>query len=50
MSERCYYMASLGVEPSLSDKELTATLTTIYLRSIYGTDSPSTTRPASRLR
>jgi AcrR family transcriptional regulator len=50
MSERCYYMASLGVEPSLSDKELTATLTTIYLRSIYGTDSPSTAAPASRLR
>jgi TetR/AcrR family transcriptional regulator, ethionamide resistance regulator len=50
MSERCYYMASLGVEPSLSDKELTATLTTVYLRSIYGTDSPSTTRPASPLR
>jgi TetR/AcrR family transcriptional regulator, ethionamide resistance regulator len=50
MSERCYYMASLGVEPSLSDKELTATLTTVYLRSIYGTDSPSTTPPASHLR
>jgi AcrR family transcriptional regulator len=50
MSERCYYMASLGVEPSLSDKELTTTLTTVYLRAIYGTDSPSTTRPAARLR
>jgi AcrR family transcriptional regulator len=50
MSERCYYMASLGVEPSLSDKELTTTLTTVYLRTIYGTDSPSATRQASRLR
>jgi AcrR family transcriptional regulator len=50
MSERCYYMASLGAEPSLSDKELTATMTTVFLRSIYGTDSPSATRQASRLR
>jgi AcrR family transcriptional regulator len=49
MSERCYYMASLGAEPSLSDKELTTTLTTVYLRTIYGTDSPSATSQA-RLR
>lgn len=43
MSERCYYMASLGAEPALTDRELSATLTTVFLRSIYGTDSPSAT-------
>jgi AcrR family transcriptional regulator len=41
MSERCYYTVSLGVEPALSDKELANTLTTVFLRSIYGTDTPS---------
>jgi TetR/AcrR family transcriptional regulator, ethionamide resistance regulator len=41
MSERCFYTASLGAEPSLADRELVTTLTTIFLRAIYGTDSPS---------
>jgi TetR/AcrR family transcriptional regulator, ethionamide resistance regulator len=41
MSERCYYTASLDVEPALSDRELVTTLTTVFLRAIYGTDSPS---------
>jgi AcrR family transcriptional regulator len=44
MSERCYYTASLDVEPALSDRELVTTLTTVYLRTIYGTDSPSNGR------
>ena len=44
MSERCYYTASLDVEPALSDRDLVTTLTTVYLRSIYGTDSPSGVR------
>jgi hypothetical protein len=44
MSERCFYMASLGAEPSLTDRELAATLTTVFLRAIYGTDSPTITR------
>jgi TetR/AcrR family transcriptional regulator, ethionamide resistance regulator len=43
MSERCFYMASLGAEPALTDRELSATLTTVFLRAIYGTDSPSAT-------
>jgi AcrR family transcriptional regulator len=44
MSERCFYTASLGAEPTLSDRELTTTLTTVFLRAIYGTDSPSAAR------
>jgi TetR/AcrR family transcriptional regulator, ethionamide resistance regulator len=41
MSERCYYTASLGSGPALTDRELTSTLTTVFLRAIYGTDQPS---------
>jgi AcrR family transcriptional regulator len=41
MSERCYYIASLGAAPSLSDRELATTLTTVFLRAIYGTDNPT---------
>jgi AcrR family transcriptional regulator len=44
MSERCFYMASLGAEPSLTDRELSVTLTTVFLRAIYDTDRPSATR------
>jgi hypothetical protein len=44
MSERCFYMASLGAEPSLPERELSVTLTTVFLRAIYGTDRPSATR------
>jgi hypothetical protein len=40
MSERCYYTASMGVEPTLADKELVNTLTTVFLRAIYGADGP----------
>ena len=52
MSERCYYTASLGAEPTLTDKELITTLTTVFLRAIYGTDRPSdaTRRLTARLR
>ena len=31
-------------------QELTTTLTTVFLRTIYGTDSPSATRQAARLQ
>lgn len=40
MDERCFYTASLGIDPSLSYDELIETLTTVWLRSIYGTDKP----------
>ena len=40
MNERCFYTASLGTNPSLSDDELVETLTAVWLRSIYGTDKP----------
>jgi hypothetical protein len=51
MSERCYYTASLGAEPTLTDRELITTLTTVFLRAIYGTDTPSTVRRlTARLR
>ena len=48
MSERCYYMASLGAEPSVTDDELSETLTTVFLRAIYGTDRPSAARGNGR--
>ena len=35
MNERCFYTSSLGAEPALSDDELVATLTAIWLRSIF---------------
>jgi AcrR family transcriptional regulator len=38
MNERCFYTASLGAAPSLADSELIDTLTTIWLRSVYGSD------------
>jgi AcrR family transcriptional regulator len=40
MNERCFYTASLGIDPSLNYDELIETLTTVWLRSIYGTDKP----------
>ena len=40
MNERCFYTASIGTNPSLTYDELIETLTTVWLRSIYGTDKP----------
>jgi TetR/AcrR family transcriptional regulator, ethionamide resistance regulator len=37
MNERCFYISSLGAEPSLSDEELVPTLTAIWTRSIFTT-------------
>jgi hypothetical protein len=45
MNERCFYTASLGIDPSLSYDELIETLTTVWLRTIYGTDKPVEPRP-----
>jgi AcrR family transcriptional regulator len=36
MNERCFYTSSLGLGPALTDEELVPTLTTIWLRAIYG--------------
>jgi TetR/AcrR family transcriptional regulator, ethionamide resistance regulator len=36
MNERCFYTASLGAGPSLAQREIVPTLTTIWLRAIYG--------------
>jgi AcrR family transcriptional regulator len=40
MNERCFYTNSLGLGPSLSDRELTDTLTTVWMRAVYCSDSP----------
>jgi AcrR family transcriptional regulator len=49
MDERCFYTASLGTDPSLSYDELIETLTTVWLRSIYGTDKPVGQPPVDRV-
>jgi AcrR family transcriptional regulator len=41
MNERCFYTASLGADPTLGERELVATLTTIWLRAVYGSERPS---------
>jgi AcrR family transcriptional regulator len=43
MNERCYYTASLGLGPSLADRELIDTLTKVWTRAVYCCDKP---RPA----
>jgi len=40
MNERCFYTTSLGLGPSLSDRELTDTLTTVWMRAVYCSDAP----------
>ncbi len=40
MNERSFYTRSLGSGPALSDEELVATLTAIWLRSIYASFTP----------
>jgi hypothetical protein len=40
MNERCYYTASLGLDASLRERELVNTLTTVWLRAVYGSDNP----------
>ena len=40
MNERCFYTSSLGANPALSHGELVPTLTTIWLRAIYGDITP----------
>jgi AcrR family transcriptional regulator len=42
MNERCYYTASLGIDASLRERELVNTLTTVWLRAVYGSDQPGT--------
>jgi len=41
MNERCFYTASLGAEPTLGERELVATLTTVWMRAVYRADHPS---------
>jgi hypothetical protein len=41
MNERCFYTASAGADPSLNDRELIDTLTTVWVRSIYAADKPA---------
>jgi AcrR family transcriptional regulator len=41
MNERCFYTAAAGASPSLAPDELVDTLTTVWLRSVYGSDRPS---------
>jgi hypothetical protein len=36
MNERCFYTALLEADPSLEPDELVDTLTTVWLRSVYG--------------
>jgi AcrR family transcriptional regulator len=38
MNERCFYTASLGVEPTLGERDLVATLTAVWMRAVYGTE------------
>ena len=50
MNERCLYTASIGAPTSLSTKELVDTLSTIWLRSIYGSYEAISEQPPSRAR
>jgi AcrR family transcriptional regulator len=36
MTERCFYMTTLGLQPSLGGREIVAVLTELWMRAIYG--------------
>jgi AcrR family transcriptional regulator len=40
LNERCFYTASVGADPALSEREMIGTLSTIWLRAIYRDDDP----------
>ena len=46
MNERCFYTASIGAVPSLGEGELVETLTSVWLRAVYGEDAPLGQRKA----
>jgi AcrR family transcriptional regulator len=41
MNERCFYTHSVGASPSLPEEELVETLTTIWVRAVYGGEPPA---------
>jgi AcrR family transcriptional regulator len=47
MNERSFYTASIGATPSVANEELVETLTTIWLRAVYGSEHPGERPEAS---
>lgn len=47
LNERCFYTASVGADPALSEREMIGTLATIWLRAIYRDDDPPAGAPST---